>query len=78
MIAGGYRILAITAPLEEATNLVVATDRPILDPLGSGWEVEIIPTTDVSILYNVHAICFDTLPVCETFKPLPFFIFCSK
>ena len=51
VIAGGYRILAITAPLEEATNLVVATDRPILDPLGSGWEVEIIPTTDVSILY---------------------------
>ena len=29
VIAGGYRILVITAPLEEATNLVVATDRPI-------------------------------------------------
>jgi len=63
VIAGGYRILAITAPLEEATNLVVATDRPILDPLGSGWEVEIIPTTDVSILYNVHAIRFDNPPL---------------
>ena len=63
VIAGGYRILVITAPLEEATNLVVATDRPILDPLGSGWEVEIIPTTDVSILYNVHAIRFDNPPL---------------
>ena len=63
VIAGGYRILAITAPLEEATNLVVATDRPILDPLGSGWEVEIIPTTDVSILYNVHTIRFDNPPL---------------
>ena len=68
-------MLAITAPLEEATNLVVATDRPILDPLGSGLEVEIIPTTDVSILYNVHAICFDNPPVSETLKPLPFFYF---
>jgi hypothetical protein len=56
---GGYRMLAITAPLKEAANLVIATDKLILDPLGSGWEVEIIPTTDVSILYNVHAICFD-------------------
>jgi len=36
VIAVCYRILAITAPLEEAANLVVATDRPILDPLGSG------------------------------------------
>jgi hypothetical protein len=58
-----YRILAITTPLEEAANLVVATDRPILDPLGSGWEVEIIPTTDVSILYNVNAIRFDNPPL---------------
>jgi hypothetical protein len=44
-------MLVITAPLEEATNLVVATDRPILDPLGSRWEVEIIPTINVNILY---------------------------
>jgi len=29
-------MLAITTPLEEATNLVVATDRPILDPIGYG------------------------------------------
>ena len=50
VIAGGYRMLAITAPLEEGANLVVATDRPILDPLGSRWEVEIIPTINVSIL----------------------------
>jgi hypothetical protein len=63
VIAGGYRILAITTPLEEAANLVIATDRPTLDPLGSGWEVEIIPTTDISILYNVHAIRFDNPPL---------------
>ena len=75
VIAGGYRMLAITAPLEEGANLVVATDRPILDPHGSGLEVEIIRITDVSILYNVHAICFDNSPVSETFKPLPFFYF---
>ena len=75
VITGGYRMLAITAPLEEGANLVVATDRPMLDPLGSGLEVEIIRITDVSILYNVHAICFDNPPVSETLKFLPFFYF---
>ena len=68
-------MLAITSPLEEGANLWIATDRPILDPLGSGLEFEIIRITDVSILYNVHAICFYNPPVSETFKPLPIFIF---
>ena len=70
-------MLVITAPLEEATNLVVATDRPILDPLGSGLEVEIIRITDVSILYNVHAICFYNPPVSETLSLYQFLFFYS-
>ena len=65
VISGGYRMLAITGPIEEAANLVVATDRQIFDqePLGEGWEVEIIPTTNVSIFYNVNAVCFDNPPL---------------
>jgi hypothetical protein len=68
VINGGYRMLAISGPLEEAADLVVATDRPILDPFGAGWEVEIIvtsddPTSDALIFYNVHAICFDNPPL---------------
>ena len=65
VISGGYRMLAITGPIEEAANLVVATDRQIFDqdPFGIGWEVEIIPTTNVSIFYNVNAMCFDNPPL---------------
>ena len=65
VISGGYRMVAITGPIEEAANLVVATDRQIFDqePLGEGWEVEIIPTTNVSIFYNVNAVCFDNPPL---------------
>jgi hypothetical protein len=44
-------MLAITGPLKEAANLVVATDIQILDPLCSSWEDEIIPTINESILY---------------------------
>jgi hypothetical protein len=59
VLNGGYTILAIGSPF----LVTVDYDRPILNPLASGWEVFIDPNNDVfSVTYVVHALCFDNSP----------------
>jgi hypothetical protein len=55
----GYTTLAIESPFLVTVNY----DRPILNPLASGWEVFIDShSTVASVTYVVHALCFDNSP----------------
>ena len=60
VINGGF---TLNGSVGGNANLVEFVNRPILSPLGSGWEVFIAPTTSTGeVLYSVYAICFDNSP----------------
>ncbi len=60
VINGGFTIVSVAGG---AQNPFEVFNRPILSPLGNGWEVLIVPDTPAGIVtYSVHAICFDNSP----------------
>ena len=60
VINGGFTIVSVAGG---AQNPLEVLNRPILSPLGNGWEVLIVPDTPAGIVtYSVHAICFDNSP----------------
>jgi hypothetical protein len=60
VINGGFAIESVAGGTQNPIELL---NRPILSPLGNGWEVLIIPDTPSGLVkYSVHAICFDNSP----------------
>ena len=60
VINGGFTIVSVAGG---AQNPFEVLNRPILSPLGNGWEVLIVPDTPAGIVtYSVHAICFENSP----------------
>jgi hypothetical protein len=59
VISGGWlvRIFTVDRPFE-------FVDRPILSPLGSGWEAQFrVPALSTGVvIWDTHAICFDNPP----------------
>ena len=61
VINGGFVMTGVT---NGGADLLEALNRPILNPLASGWEVHIGPTAlDGGVRYTVYAICFDNPPL---------------
>ena len=60
VINGGYLLTGSGGPTSDIT---VNSDRPITDPLGSGWQVFLSPADQTDLVrYIVSAICFDNPP----------------
>jgi len=60
VINGGYLLTGSGGPTSDIT---VNRDRPITDPLGSGWQVFLSPADQTDLVrYIVSAICFDNPP----------------
>jgi hypothetical protein len=60
VINGGFDINSIENG--DAGEIFEQVNRPILIPLGSGWEVELEPVGAGTVSYDIHAICFDNPP----------------
>ena len=61
VVTGGFIITGFSGSAERIFEL---TNRPILIPYASGWEV-LLETNELGgdVNYNVHAICFDNPPL---------------
>ena len=57
VVNGGFFIRVLNGITIQ--DIVENLNRPILDPLGFGWEVRIEPTANGSVEYPVYAICFE-------------------
>ncbi len=60
VIDGGYQVIGASG-----TDPWEAIERPIISPLGSGFEVTLLPSiiNPGTVIYVVQAICFDNPPL---------------
>ena len=63
VISGGVAVNEVAGGLELA-NIFESFNRPIPVPFGTGWEVQLFPTTEFgAVTYTVYASCFDNPPL---------------
>jgi hypothetical protein len=62
VVNGGF---LVTAAQGSVGGIAETLNRPILSPLASGWEVQLLvdSVTAQAVQYSVYAICFDNPPL---------------